>query len=296
MERFVAEKLPVTIVEGIKAFCDERVSKLKSEIVCFNEVIREDMLPLLDTQCTILYYPTADADNNGFHKTYRYRGENIHFVYINTNQDIEKQIFTAAHELGHILRVDDYLKDHIGIELDFDLSERIMNRFAAELLMPEALFCKFLNIVYKEKEREAGGITVAAIIQIITKVMNEFYVPFKSVVYRMYELDYLDEDSAAILWSGTNTLPKRIIVDYSKKYAKEQGFLRLYNPDKKTHIAGLKERLDLAREKSIAPEQWLNEFYNRFGLEQSDAEESLKEEIQIAKSEETRNNAGESCD
>lgn len=297
MNTFSSEKLSDEIVESIRLFIDKRMEELRNGGSFYNQVIREDILPLLDSQCTIIYYPSDDTeeDNNGFHKTYRYHGENRHFVYINTSQDIEKQNFTAAHELGHVWKVDEHLKTELGVSINDDLNERIMNRFAAELMMPKKLFCAFFEKTFDDKVKD-GNLTIELLIQIITIIMNEFYVPYKSVIGRLYELGYMKESSARVLWDGTPLLTREDIINYSKKYSKEQGFTRLYSPDTKKHIAGLKEKLDNARQKSAAPEQWLLEFYSRFGLEASDTEDSLKTEITISKDEETRDNVGKSCD
>jgi Zn-dependent peptidase ImmA (M78 family) len=296
MNTFFSEKLPDKIVESIRQFIYTKMEELRNGGAFYNQVIREDILPLLDSQCTIIYYPSDDVeeDNNGFHKTYRYRGENRHFVYINTSQDIEKQIFTAAHELGHVWKVDEHLKKELGISIDDDMDEHIMNRFAAELLMPKELFCSFFEKTFDDKVK-GGSLTVELLIQIITIIMNEFYVPYKSVVGRLYELGYMKEYSARVLWNGMPQLTREDIINYSKKYSREQGFTRLYSPDNKKHIAGLKEALDTARMKSAAPEQWLLEFYSRFELEASDAEDSLKTEITITNDEETKDNVGKSC-
>ncbi len=278
LETVVDEKLSEEIVRAIKEFIDTKLKELEKEGLYTNRIMRDDILPLLDSQCTIIYYPTEDKENNGFHKTYRYRGNNLHFVYINTNQDIEKQIFTAAHELGHVWKVDSFLEKNLNITINADLDEKIMNRFAAELLMPEDLFDKCFDRLFSEKNRDADGITVEKIIQIITTIMNEFYVPYKAVVYRMYELDYIAPQSAKILLDGVS---KELFIDYSKKYAKEQGFSRLYWPNKKKHIERLKERLDAAREKNVVPERWLQEFYARFDLELSEDVDALKEKMSV---------------
>ena len=62
------------------------------------------------------------------------------FVYINTAQTIEKQVFTAAHELGHIWGIDELISSSSTTMSSFDGKEKITNRFAAELLMPEQIF------------------------------------------------------------------------------------------------------------------------------------------------------------
>lgn len=56
---------------------------------------------------------------------------------INTNNTIEKQVYIAAHELGHVWKIDEKVLAKCDGNID---SEAIINRFAAELLMPAELF------------------------------------------------------------------------------------------------------------------------------------------------------------
>ena len=102
-----------------------------------NRLLREDVLDLLDRYCTVVYYPLEEEENNGFRvKDIPFSDGSYHdFVFINTAQTLEKQAFTAAHELGHIWNVDRYVIEHCGISSE--LAEPIINRFAAVLLMPK---------------------------------------------------------------------------------------------------------------------------------------------------------------
>ena len=144
MEKFNAQKIPVEQVDIIRAFIDSRRDEHSRENnVHLNTVLREDIFPLLDRICTVVYFPIDDKENNGFHVSYPFRGQDIDFVYINTAQDREKQIFTAAHELGHIWELDKHLSAECKLQMDTEYCERIMNRFAAELLMPMDIFLEY---------------------------------------------------------------------------------------------------------------------------------------------------------
>ena len=276
MDIFDTQLLEQEVVLKINDFLVNKKTDLRQNGVIINNIIREDILPLLDRFCTVIYYPTDDGQNNGFHKTYLIDGTKYHFVYINTNQDREKQIFTAAHELGHVWKLDEYLSEKLGKMIDYHYGEKIMNRFAAELLMPHDTFISFVNAELKKAE---GLNSVREIIQLITIIMNEFFVPYKSVVYRLYELGFLSDSSAKALWGENPKLPKELIVEYSKRYAREQGFDRLYKPDRKKLIQGLKEDLDNARRSSKVPEQWAMAFYDLFSLNPEEPDCALSAEI-----------------
>ena len=70
--------------------------------------LRDDVFEVLNRYCTVIYYPSEDSSNRGFHvKEYLiHNGKEQNFVFINTSQTLEKQVFTAAHELGHIWQID----------------------------------------------------------------------------------------------------------------------------------------------------------------------------------------------
>lgn len=78
-------------------------------------------------------------------------------IYINENDPIRRQLFTCAHEIGHII-----LHKNQGNIVDFrssfvnpvDNIENEADMFAAELLMPEDLF--------KEKLKEYGSLQIVA--------------------------------------------------------------------------------------------------------------------------------------
>lgn len=275
MENFDARKLSNDVVQDIQGYKQEKLEQLAKDGVFLNQLIREDIFRLLDRECTVVYFPEKDSCNNGFHKTYRVDGKKRNLVYINTEQYREKQIFTAAHELGHIWKVDEHVVKSGEQQFDFDTCERIMNRFAAELLMPEEIFLQYADTTVKkardrnqEKTPERGRIvTIADMLELIAGAMNEFFVPYKSVLYRLYELDRITEKCARMLWGENELLTKARIDEYVKKYAKEQCYDRLYKADRRKLIDGLKERLDQASAAGELPEQWIDAFYERFSLE-----------------------------
>lgn len=281
MEQFDAERLSDEIVDRIKEFCKDKLTEIRGKGLYLNEIIREDIFPVIDMYSTVIFYPTEDANNNGFHKTYLFHGEKIHFVYINTNQDREKQIFTSAHELGHVWKLDEHLEKVLGLKISHEFGEKIMNRFAAELLMPEELFRKFVDQKKIDICGMHGRITYGNMIEIITAAMNEYFVPYKAVLYRLYELGIVTEAVARVLYGEQETLPLSAIYKYSELYATSQGYSRLYHPDKLKFINGLKEKLDTALNKGTVPDCWLQTFYNKFGLSPSEPEGALTQEINM---------------
>ncbi len=78
-----------------------------------------------------------------------------HTIYVNENDSFERQRFTIAHEIGHIVlehnvgkgkeHIDTRMKIHDPIESD--IREIEANQFAAELIMPEDEVRDFWNDV-----------------------------------------------------------------------------------------------------------------------------------------------------
>jgi hypothetical protein len=87
---------------------------------------------------------------------------------------VERWIFTAAHELGHLLL-------HLGAfdvdqRSEDDAEEREADQFASHLLMPERVFWKEWN--------EARGLSL---VDRVLKVKRIFKVSYRTVLYRLSE-------------------------------------------------------------------------------------------------------------
>ena len=280
METFDSKKLEKENIEQINKFISSKKEYIEN--TCGNELIRDDIFPLLDKNCTVIYYPMKNEKNNGFHKDYIVDKTVEHFVYINTAQHKEKQIFTAAHELGHIWEIPKLIDKNCNIELE----ERIVNRFASELLMPQKPF-----IVFVKKELEkylTDGTLVKGIdlLKVITSTMNRFFTSYKSVIYRFYEIGMLDDSSCRILWGETPELPRKVLIDFSKKIAQDNGYSRLYKVDERKWITGLKELLDSASGRNDFSTEWLQSFYTKFDLEEKVEGSNLEQTLSIIQLEE----------
>ncbi len=278
MDKFDATKLDRDYIGKICGFIDKKNDLIKN--VCVNEVIRDDIFSLLtlsDSDCTVIYYPISDSENNGFHVNYRHQGNLMHFVYINTAQHKEKQVFTAAHELGHIWDVASIIDGVRNTEIE----ERVINRFASELLMPKEIFNEFVRKEIEQYRNKDGGINVLDMIKVITATMNYFFTSYKSVVYRLYEVGTLKEKSCQMLWGETDVLNQEVIINLSKSVAHENGYSRLFKIDNTKHIDGLKELLDKATEQELLSDMWLKSFYETFDMTQDLPDGNLEETLSI---------------
>lgn len=255
------------IVREIQSFVAKKRKELKKQYP--NILLRDEALKLLDQYCTILYYPLEQEDNNGFHidNVPSKEGACQHFVFINTAQTLEKQVFTAAHELGHVWEIDTHIK-RLGYEIDESMSEAIINRFAAELLMPEPYFSDKFKEESRDKINADGSIRASDMLRIIVVMMNHFFVPWKSAVIRYRELGILSEGDVTTLL-GEGSLPLARIENTLDNIKNEMGYTHLITPTNKKWIEGLPELLDQAEQRQAVSQAKITALRQRFDLEKT---------------------------
>jgi len=177
-------------IENVVIFIRETIEDLRTEEK-IDSIIKDGIFDILKSKCTIIYYPMSDEDNRGFHIRRLVNDEMRDFVYINTAKSYEQQIFTAAHELGHIWNVYPKVVEKAsasGINLDEkdnDDEEKVVDRFAAELLMPEKEFRDSVNHYTKEFEM-SEDISVVDLLKMIAKLMGEYMSPYNAVRKRLH--------------------------------------------------------------------------------------------------------------
>ncbi len=250
-----------------------------------DEPIRERVLDLLDTLCIVVYYPLKNEGNNGFHVTNMpfANGEKHNFVYINTAQTLERQVFTAAHELGHILEVDDHVLKKISkgtLEDNDDIREAIINRFAASLLMPSKIFKDAWNEEYIKYKDDDGNVTIINLLRIIVVLMDRFFAPIKAIIFRLVELEIVAPKVKDLLL-GDEIVPQEVLRSYVQKLISDYGFIQFQNPTNKKWIEGFAERLDEAEQKGVVLESKINKIRNLFEFKNSKITFEMNSDVQI---------------
>ena len=261
--------LPESVVIGIKKFIED--NDLSSEIL-----LRDGIFSLLEKHCTVLYYPQENEENDGCHVKRLINNEIVSFVFINTHKSIEKQVFTAAHELGHILDLSRYLKINCP---DFkpDMDEIAMNKFAALLLMPDSIFTKELQSNLKNYSLREERIALDDLIKLSLYLMDIFFVPFKAVIIRMFESGVLSKEIAEGIVNDKGILEK--INDYIKTL----GYKRLRIRSEKKSIKDFAELLDKAEKSDAFSASKINSIRAKMDLPEIKSE-SLSTPIQILES------------
>jgi len=231
-----------------------------------NSIVKDAVFQILEKKCTVIYYPLSDEKNRGFHIKRLVNDKLEDFVYINTDKTIEQQVFTAAHELGHIYKVYDRVVDlasGVGIDLDIndqDYEEKVTDRFAAEFIMPENEFIDFVTD-YATNNNFKERVLVFDMLKLIAKLMDDFMSPFNAVRKRLYEIEAIDAASDQYLRDNKIELEK-----YVDSLKNDENSLINGNTGVKT-ISGLRSFIDKASSSVDTDKVLIKKIKKEFGLE-----------------------------
>lgn len=260
--------LPIEVEYSLKSFIIKKFEEDNLRDFFQNSLLRDDVLELLDRYCTVVYYPLENEGNNGFHITEVpfVDGTRHNFVFINTAQTIEKQVFTAAHELGHIWDVDEHVISELGLEASTEMREMIINRFAAILLIPYENFSTAVRAGLKALGNNDGKtITFENLLKLVVTLMNQFYVPMKAIVLRLVETSFFKTDFAE-LFLGYDKIPEEFFTQRVKELVIEMGYTKFIHPSRKKWIEGLAEKLDIAEREGLVSPSKIAHMREKFDL------------------------------
>lgn len=118
-------------------------------------------------------------------------GENLVFIGLNTADYFDNQIFSIAHELYHFFNKSN-LHFSRQNENKNELIEIKANRFAAEFLLPENVL---RNHIYEEfLTYSLKTIKTKVILRFIARLHCIFWLPYKSLVKRLREVDAISKE------------------------------------------------------------------------------------------------------
>ena len=248
------------------------------------EDIKERVFQTLKEHCIVMFYPIEDIEEKNdaflFSGIPLKNGEKKEVVLINTFQTEEKQLFAAAHELGHVMGVDKYILERFNSIEDKEL---IVNRFAAELLMPQKSFVKhFYNQLSRlrvEKVKKEYG--MMDFFEVIVGLMDYYSVPYNAVVIRLVETRIIDRNTGTFLVDGDEKIKKEEIKNAVKKIISEDQFTNLNNRSLKRDFSGLPEILSMVDSKEDIYRTKIQRLREAFQLPKGEVEKLEKIEIAI---------------
>lgn len=261
--------LPENVVEKIR----EEVNKIKVKYGIVNKIIRNDIFEILDKLCVVLRYPLDDEEANGIHVERYIKGQKKDFVFINTSNGIEKQIYTAAHELGHVWRIDEKVLEKVPGEYE---PEAIINRFVAELLIPSDIFIRLFAIKCEELHISEGPVEEKQIISVVVALMNMFVVPYKAVVFRLHEIGILDSNNC-------NKLEKceKKYESFIQECVIANEYQNILKTDKQKSMSDLYTMLNIAEKNELLSDNKINAIKELFGYNTNAFDYDDAEEIAI---------------
>lgn len=128
------------------------------------------------------------------------------FILVNSRLSLFMQIFALAHELYHIIgfisgeddAFESVLKSSVIDESAAKLEDSEANAFAALFLVPREFLLQQADIYGIRRGR--------IVLKDVLKLMDNFAVPYKAMVLRLYEEDFIDRKKADELLNVDNSV------------------------------------------------------------------------------------------
>lgn len=142
----------------------------------------------------LIRYPFDEENIDGFSTVY----EGRKVIVSNSSNILAREIFTIAHEIGHLQYDFNPLKQEIivdenGVENN-DPAEKRANLFAGILLMPKSKLEEFMELVL---EKDGKDITWIDII----RIQSEFMVSYTAAIIRLDELNIISSKQRDALFA-----------------------------------------------------------------------------------------------
>ena len=249
---------------------NEFVDKFRDENTIINRIIRDEVFEILEQHCIVIYYPLDDEDIDGFHIKKSVNGKLEHFVYINTANTTERQIFAAAHELGHIWKVYqkakkkyDMIDDYISSITDETPEEYITNKFATQLLIPLDLFKSEMESELKKLNYNGSSISKIDLLRLTISLMNTFFVDYSATIKRFLEIGRISTETFNKVMSYTTEAD---FIETFNILLKERDYKRLSKQTNTRNISNLTEIIRKAEGKDCVMINTIEKLKNDFAI------------------------------
>ena len=249
------------------------IEKVRTDYVLNNMIIKDDIFGILEKHCTVVYYPIENEINCGFHTKRFVKDKLEDFVYINTAKTVAEQVFAAAHELGHVWGVATQVWELAGEQgtLESKTEERIINRFAAELLMPTKEFRKTFLAHMEKLGLDTNKLRLVDLIRVMVLQMNDYMVPYESVRRRVVETKIITQELGEALLKN-----EEAILPLVNAFSKDQNTMLDRVTAKKT-IPGLRNLLETAEKSGELSIYTINKIKRDFDIDDISGTEDIVE-------------------
>ncbi|MFA9396843.1 MAG: ImmA/IrrE family metallo-endopeptidase [Clostridiaceae bacterium] len=153
----------------------------------------------------LVFYPIKDSDKNNFSAVYvsmKNQNKNFDFIGLNTNDYLDDQIFSLAHELYHYKKRSSlhFYRDTLN---KVDKEELMAERFAAELLLPKSSLEDEIRSI-NNGSNNLKQWEYKSILMFIARLHTDYRIPYKAIVKRLYELGFIDKSQYTDLYKEKN--------------------------------------------------------------------------------------------
>ncbi|MGF7185289.1 Zn-dependent peptidase ImmA (M78 family) [Desulfitispora alkaliphila] len=154
--------------------------------------------------------------------------EGKRIVVSNSSEILSREIYTIAHELGHIIY--DFEDDNQDVKIDIEIeninesiSEARAFHFANCLLMPGEELLKFIKFELKKNTKNLNALD-------IVRIQVEFQVSYASAVKRLFDINAIDYRLKNELFNERNEITSRSlfkIIDADEKLLKPSNTIKV---------------------------------------------------------------------
>ncbi len=173
---------------------EDRKLEIRKKANSFREKCKISKYGILDLfqdcerqEFKLLRYPLGENADLGF----TVRRDNDIIIFTNSCSRLSREIFTLAHEIGHVIlhleRDNSFIDNHITINgKSTDVNEQEANYFAACLLMPHDDILRFIDLeISNSQGKDLSAMDIA-------RIMSEFKVSFTMTLNRLENLNIID--------------------------------------------------------------------------------------------------------
>lgn len=149
-------------------------------------------------------------------------------IVSNSSEILAREIFTIAHELGHIIYDFVDINNDVIIDISMDeetenISEERAYYFANYFLMPEEEMKKFIKYQLKKETERLSALD-------IVRIQLEFQVSYAAAVQRLCDMKFITYEHKTKLFNERNTITSKFlfkILDADEKLIKPSDIIKV---------------------------------------------------------------------